>query len=138
MPVQPLRRPRVRLGRRSRDGVAPAFLALIERGLEARPEVAASLRGRAVFRFSEEIAPLRITFRARTVVVEDGDLRRPDLVMSGRMADIVNLTTVPHWRGLPNPVVRPGRAALSTVLRGRVRVEGDRRLARGLLRLLSL
>jgi hypothetical protein len=113
-------------------------LALIERGLEQRPAVAAGLRGRAVFRFAEEIEPLRITFRARSVVVEDGDLRKPDLVIAGRMADIVNLTTAPHWRGLPKPLTRTGRAALRSVTRGQVKVAGNRGLARGILRLLSM
>jgi hypothetical protein len=129
---------RVRLGRRARGGVAPAFVPLVERGIESHPLVAAGLRGRAVFRFTEDIESLRISFKARSVVVEDGDLRKPDLVIAGRIADVVNLATAPHWRGLPKPIARRGRDALRTVVRGHVRVEGNRKLARGLLQLLSV
>lgn len=127
-----------RLGRRHRDGVAPAFLPLVQRGLDERPEAVAGLRGRAVFRFSEEILPLRITFKPRTVIVEDGDLKKPNLVIAGRMADIVNLATAPHWRGMPKLTESGGRAAIHSVVRGHVRIDGNRRLARGLLRLLSV
>ncbi|MDX6616981.1 MAG: hypothetical protein QOD60_2072, partial [Solirubrobacterales bacterium] len=61
------------------DGVAPSIFGLLERGIGRRPEIAAQLRGRVVFRFAEEFSPLRITFKPKTVVLEDGDLRKPDL-----------------------------------------------------------
>ena len=71
------------------------------------------MRGRVVFRFSEEFSPLRISFRPRSVVVEDGDLRKPDLVIAGRLPDIVHFATVPtlggrlHGRAGPAPAPRP-------------------------------
>jgi hypothetical protein len=135
VPVKP--KP-VRVGRTSEDGIAPAMLGSIERGISRRPEVADAMEGRIVFRFSEPIAPLRMTFKARSVLVEDGDLRTPDLVIAGRLPDIVHLATAPHWRGLPSPRHKRGRAALGQVARRRVTVQGDRRLARGLMQLLSV
>ena len=75
---------RVRLGRMVDDGVAPSIFGLLERGIERRPEIAAQIRGRVVIRFTEEFSPLRITFKPKTVVLEDGDLRKPDLVIAGR------------------------------------------------------
>jgi hypothetical protein len=119
-------------------GVAPSMYGLLARGVERRPEVARSMRGRVVFRFAEAFAPLRITFLPRSVTVEDGDLRAPDLAISGTLPDIVHFATAPHLRGVPNPARERGRAALARVARRRVKVSGDRALARSLLRLLAL
>src|SRR5438067_1810884 len=80
----------VRLGRTAENGIAPSVYGLIELGVERRPEIAAALTGRAVFRFEEDFAPVRVAFKPRSVVVEDGDLRQPDLVIAGRLPDIVH------------------------------------------------
>jgi hypothetical protein len=128
----------VRLGRTDRDGIAPSMFGLLERGVARRPELARSLRGRVVLRFDEGFAPLRISFGERVVRVEDGDLRRPDLAISGRLPDIVHFATVPLVGGIPDPSDARGRSAIALFARRRVRVEGDRRLARGLLGLLAL
>jgi hypothetical protein len=124
------------------DGVAPSIYGLLERGIERRPEVVAKMRGRVVFRFAEEFSPLRIAFRPKTVVLEDGDLRKPDLVIAGALPDIVHMLTVPtlggRLRGMPNPARARGRAALARVASGRVKIDGDRALGRRLLQLLAL
>jgi hypothetical protein len=134
--------PEVRLGRMVEDGVAPSIFGLIERGIAREPELALQLRGRVVFRFHEDFSPLRISFRSRTVVIEDGDLQRPDLVIAGRLPDIVHFATVPMLRGrlhgVPDPRRPRGRAALGRLAKRRVRIEGDRVLARRLLRLLAV
>jgi hypothetical protein len=132
----------VRLGRMLEDGVAPSIFGLIERGIAREPELAAQMRGRVVFRFSEDVSPLRVHFRPRSVVVEDGDSRKPDLVISGRLPDIVHFATVPTLKGrlhgVPDPRQARGRRALSRLASGRVRIEGDRVLGRRLLRLLAV
>lgn len=124
------------------SGVAPSILGLIERGIAREPELGGRMRGRVVLRFEEDFSPLRVSFRSRTVLVEDGDLRKPDLVISGRLPDIVHFATVPvlrgRLRGVPDPRRRRGRAALARLARGRVRIEGDRTLARQLIRLLAV
>ena len=134
--------PSVRLGRMVEDGVSPSIFGLIERGIARDPALAARMRGRVVFRFAEDFSPLRISFRARSVVVEDGDSRNPDLVIAGRLPDIVHFATVPTLRGrlhgVPDPRRPHGRRALARLARGRVRIEGDRVLARRLLRLLAV
>ncbi len=124
------------------DGVAPSILGLLERGVEKRPQVAAAMRGRVVFRFAEGFSPLRIAFRPKTIVIEDGDLRKPDLVIAGSLPDIVHFITVPilggRLGGVPNPARARGRVAIARVAQGRVRIEGSRRLGRRLLQLLAL
>jgi ubiquinone biosynthesis protein UbiJ len=114
------------------------MFGLLERGVERRPDVAHSMRGRIVLRFDEDFTPVRITFGARTVTVEDGDLRKPDLVIAGSLPDIVHFATAPHVRGVPNPARVRGRAALAQVASRRVRVSGDTALGRKLLQLLAL
>ena len=124
------------------DGVAPSILGLIERGIAREPELAAQMRGRVVFRFRDDFSPLRVSFKPRSVLIEDGDLRKPDLVISGRLPDIVHFATVPtlggRLHGVPDPRVAKGRAALGRLASGRVHVEGDRKLARRVLRLLAV
>jgi hypothetical protein len=124
------------------DGVAPSILGLIERGIARQPELSGELRGRVVFRFREDFSPLRVSFRPRVVVVEDGDLRKPDLVIAGRLPDIVHFATVPilggKLGGVPDPRDAKGRAALARLASGRVQIEGDTALARRVLRLLAV
>ncbi len=124
------------------DGVAPSILGLIERGIAREPELAAEMRGRVVFRFRDDFSPLRVSFKARTVVVEDGDLRKPDLVISGRLPDIVHMATVPmlggRLHGVPDPRAARGRRALARLASGRVHLDGDTALARRVLRLLAV
>jgi hypothetical protein len=132
----------VRLGRMVEDGVAPSIFGLIERGVAREPALAAQMRGRVVFRFAEDFSPLRITFKPRSVVVEDGDSRKPELLIEGRLPDIVHFATVPTLRGrlhgVPDPRQPRGRKALRRLASGRVRIEGDRVLGRRLLRLLAV
>lgn len=128
----------VRLGKLVESGVAPSMFGLIEHGVARRPEVARTMRGKVVLRFAEPFAPLRISFGAKAITVEDGDFRSPDLAIAGSLPDIVHFATAPHVRGVPNPARVRGRAALARVARRHVRVTGDRALARRLLRLLAL
>jgi hypothetical protein len=132
----------VRLGRMVEDGVAPSIFGLIERGIAREPQLAAQMRGRVVFRFDEDFSPLRIQFKPRSVVVEDGDSRKPDLVIEGSLPDIVHFATVPTLRGrlygVPDPRRPRGRRALRRLASKRVRLEGDRVLGRRLLRLLAV
>jgi hypothetical protein len=134
--------PKVRLGRMVADGVSPSIFGLVERGIAREPGLVAVMRGRVVFRFDEDFSPLRIAFKPKSVVVEDGDLRKPDLVIAGRLPDIVHFATVPMLRGrlhgVPDPRAPSGRAAIGKLASGRVQMEGDRTLARRLLRLLAV
>ena len=60
--------------------------------------------------------------------VEDGDLRNPDLVVTGSLPHVVQLTVTPMVRfGIPDFRDSRGRAALLRVASGRVRLGGDGR-----------
>lgn len=128
----------MRLGKTAENGVAPSVFALLERGVGLRPDVAASMRGRVVFRFTEPFAPSRVNFGVRYITVEDGDLHKPDLAIIGSLPHIVHFVSTPLVRGIPNPARIRGLAALARVARRKVRIEGDPALARDVLRLLSL
>lgn len=130
--------PEVRLGRTHRDGIGASIFALIERGVERRPDVAAQLQGRVVLRFREPFVPTRITFGKRVIRVEDGDFRNADLIVTGRLPDIVLLTTAPLRMGLPDPMDPRGRVALQKIAAGRVRLGGDARMARGLMEMMRI
>jgi hypothetical protein len=130
--------PTLRLGATTEDGIAPTLFALLERGMRRRPQVARQMRGLIELRFSENIAPTRISFEGDEVVVEDGGWEAPDLIVAGRLPHIVHLTTTPMLAGVPNPARRHGRTTLVRLSRGHVVVDGDRGLGRRLLQLLEL
>jgi hypothetical protein len=130
--------PALRLGATTDDGIAPTLFGLLDRGLRARPALAADMRGLVELRFAEDIAPVRIAFADDEVLVEDGPWDAPDLVIAGRLPHIVHLTTTPMLAGVPNPASRHGRAVLGRLRRRDVRIVGNRALGRQLLRLLEL
>lgn len=133
------RTPEVRLGQTVANGIAPSMFALLDRGVHRRPELAGQLEGRVVIRFRGEIAPVRITFGRRVIRVEDGDLRDPDLVVTGSLPHVVQLTVTPMVRfGIPDFRDARGRAALFRVASGRVRLGGDIGLARSMLEMMAV
>jgi hypothetical protein len=138
MAVAP-RTPEVRLGQTIANGIAPSMFALLERGAQRRPDLAAQLQGKVVIRFRGEIAPVRISFGRGAIRVEDGDLHSPDLVVTGTLPHVVQLTVTPMIRlGIPDFRDSRGRAALLRVASGRVRLGGDIGLARKLLEMLAV
>jgi hypothetical protein len=133
------RTPEVRLGQTAANGIAPSMYALLDRGVRRRPELAAGLSGKVVIRFRDEIAPVRISFGRRVIRVEDGDLRNPDLVVTGSLPHVVQLTVTPMVRfGIPDFRDSRGRAALLRVATGRVRLGGDVALARRMLEMMAV
>lgn len=130
--------PAVRLGATSGDGIAASIYALVERGVSRRPLLVAAMRGEVELRFAEDIVPVRLSFGPDGVLVEDGAPAQPDLVVCGRLPHIVALTTAPLLGGIPNPFAQRGRGALARVADGRVRIQGNLRLARRLLALMAL
>jgi hypothetical protein len=135
---QAVETPALRLGATTKDGIGASIYALVERGVGRHPLLASRIRSEVELRFAEEFAPVRMTFSDQGVVVEDGPAQSPDLRVTGRLPDIVALTTAPLLGGWPNPALRRGRAALARLANGRVRIAGDRDLAWQLLRLFEV
>lgn len=130
--------PKVELGELSRGGLAPAIMAIVERGVHRRPRQAARLRAEIELSFVDGHPPVRIWFGDERVVVEDGMASAPDLRITGALPDLVYLLVSPLVGGLPNPVNRRGLAALGLLAGRRVRFDGRLGLVRQFLGLIRI
>lgn len=116
--------PAVRLGRLEERGLAPAIMAIVERGARLRPRQARALSAEIELAIKEQFPPVRIVFEGQTVLVEDGPASDPDLRIEGELHDLVGLLVAPLLGGLPSPVNARGRAALGMVAQRRVKITG--------------
>jgi len=114
----------VRLGTLAEGGLAPAIMAIVERGVARRPEEARALGIEVELRMEESYPPVRIVFDLDVVLVEDGPGSAPALRISGALSDLVALLVTPLWGGVPNPIDARGRAALGMFASRRVRIQG--------------
>ena len=64
--------PAVHLGQIRPGGLAPAILAIVERGVHHRPALAQSFSAEVELAMDERYPPVRIAFGERPVLVEDG------------------------------------------------------------------
>jgi hypothetical protein len=132
------RAPQVRLGVLDERGLAPALMAIVERGVRRRPALANGLRAEIELDFEEDFPPVRVVFGDRLVLVEDGPAVAPDLRVEGSIPDLIKMMVTPLLGGLPNPIDARGRAALGMVAVGRVRLEGRLALMRRLISLIRV
>jgi len=130
--------PEVRLGSLVEGGLAPAILAIVERGVNRRPERARALKVEVELRMDEGYPPVRIVFGAEGVLVEDGAAQDPALRISGSLPDLVALLVTPLVGGVPSPMNPRGRAALGMLASGRVRIQGGLGLLRSFLGVIRL
>lgn len=128
----------VRLGAVLTGGLAPAIMAIVERGVRRRPGPARSLRAEVELTMDEGYPPVRIVFAEDSVLVEDGPAVQPDVRIGGALPDLIGLMTSPAIGGVPVPVNARGRAALGMVVNGRVRLQGSKSLVRRLLTVIRL
>jgi len=118
--------PQVRLGAHTPGGLAPAIMAIVERGVGKRPELARALRGEIELALQESAAPVRILFDNGTVLVEDGEGSAPDVRIRGALSDLVSLMAA-------------GRlSALAIVAQRRIKVRGRVGVARRLLAIIRI
>jgi hypothetical protein len=97
--------PEVRLGALTEGGLAPAIMAVVERGVMRRPEKVRALGIEVELRLEEHYPPVRIAFGRDVVVVEDGPALAPALRISGgtrasfrpRLSDLVALRVGLHY-----------------------------------------
>jgi hypothetical protein len=130
--------PAVELGELTQGGLAPAILAVVERGIARRPTLAAGLEAEVELSTAGDYPPIRILFRGPSVLVEDGPAAAPDLRITGSLPDLVSLMVAPLVGGLPSPLQARGRTALGMVALRRVKVEGRVRLMRRFLGLIQI
>jgi hypothetical protein len=130
--------PEVRLGALADGGLAPAIMAIVERGVTRRPAQARALRIEVELRMEESYPPVRIVFGPDFVLVEDGPAAAPALRISGALSDMVALLVAPLLGGVPNPMDPRGRAALAMFASGRVRIQGGLGLMRSFLGVVRL
>lgn len=134
----PPRSPTVELGEIAEGGVAPAIMAIVDRGARCRPEQASALRAEVELNIAERYPPVRVVFDGGHVLVEDGSANEPDLRVTGTLPDLVSLMVTPLVGGVPNPIAARGRAALGLVALRRVRVEGRMALMRQFLAVIQI
>lgn len=130
--------PTVQLGEIAQGGVAPAIMAIVDRGARCRPDAVRTLRADVELNIEERYPPVRIAFDQGRVLVEDGSFSEPDLRITGTLPDLVSLMVAPLVGGVPNPVAARGRAALGLVALRRVRVEGRLALMRQFLAVIQI
>jgi hypothetical protein len=119
-------------------GVAPAIMAIVDRGVSQRPHLAGGMDAEIELDMGTRYPRVRIVFESGAVLVEDAEAEQPDLKISGQLPDLVSLMVMPLVRGVPNPIDRRGRAALGLVALRRVRVEGKLGLLRRFLGVIQL
>jgi hypothetical protein len=130
--------PEVRLGALAVGGLAPAIMAIVERGVNRRPAQARALDIEVELRMEESYPPVRIVFGPDAVLVEDGPGQAPALLISGALPDLVALLVTPLVGGVPSPMNARGRAALGMFASRRVRIQGGLGLLRSFLGVIRL
>ena len=128
----------MRLGALAQGGLAPAIMAIVERGVTRRPAQARALGIEVELRMEESYPPVRIAFGGEMVLVEDGPASAPALRISGALSDLVALLVAPLLGGVPSPMDARGRAALGMFASRRVRIEGGLGLMRSFLGVVRL
>jgi hypothetical protein len=128
----------VKLGRLVEGSVAPAIMAIVDRGVRQRPHLVGGFEAEIELDMGTRYPRVRIAFEDGTVLVEDADVEHPDLRIAGQLPDLVSLMVMPHVGGIPNPIDPRGRAALGLLAFRRVRVEGKLGLLRRFLGVIRL
>ncbi len=129
---------RVELGEVTEGGVAPAIMAIVDRGVGQRPDLVKTLEAVIELNFEEPYPPVRIVFDRGHVLVEDGSAEAPDVRVAGALPDLVSLMVAPLVGGVPNPMAAKGRAALGMVAQRRVKFEGRLALVRRFLAVIRI
>jgi hypothetical protein len=131
--------PHVRLGTLLDQSLAPAFYAIVERGVVRRPALAAALNLEVEIKVEGPYPPVRVVIAPGEVLVEDGPAQAPEVRIQGGLTDLVALLVAPVGiGGIPSLRRAEGRRAISRIALGHVRIEGRLSLIRRLLAVIRI
>lgn len=132
----------VALGSLGPRSIAATAFVLVERGCARRPQLVVRMPAVVRLAFVEDYAAVRIAFERDVVVVgddhDDDEAAPVALEIRATLPDLVALLAIPLVAGMPKPTSAPGRAALRSIVDGRVEIDGRLTDARRLLSLLTV
>ena len=107
-------------------GLALLLGGLIEGNLSAHPERERLLSGRATYaiRATDVGVDVSIKLVPGEVVVRNGVVGRPDVLVATDSDSLIGLSSVPLRFGLPDAMTKEGREVNRRLLKGELRVKG--------------
>ena len=107
-------------------GLAAMLGGLIEANLRAHPEREALLAKAATYGIVAPDVDVAVSIRLGPgkVLVRNGLIGRPDVVVTTDSETLVGLSSVPLKFGLPDVMTREGRQVNRKLLKGQLRVKG--------------
>lgn len=133
-----VRLPEVKLGPLVEGGLAPAILAIVERGTRRRPALARAREAEVELSVREGYLPVRIAFEEGAVLVEDGPAIAPRSAGRWRVGGSHAAAGSPEPGGGSAADGRPGRSAVAMVASRRIRVSGRIGLLRRFLSVIRI
>jgi hypothetical protein len=111
---------------REPNGLAAMMGGLIEANLTAHPERTALLQKRAIYAIEAPDVDVAVSIRLYrgTVMVRNGVIGHPDIVIRANSDDLVGMSAVPLRFGLPDMRTAEGRAVNRKLLKGQLKVKG--------------
>ncbi|HEV3474390.1 MAG TPA: hypothetical protein VG602_03385 [Actinomycetota bacterium] len=120
-----VRSPRVEYLDDEPNGIASIVGGLIEANLKAHPERAALLRRATVGMVAPDAGvALTLHLAPGRVLVANGLLGRPDVVVRADSATLTELSSTPLRLGFPDAMTRQGREVTRKLIRGDMKVKG--------------
>jgi hypothetical protein len=108
------------------SGLATMLGGLIEANLAAHPERERVLRRRAAYAVVARDVDVAVSIRLQPgiVMVRDGVIGRPQIVVRADSETLAGLSSVPLRFGLPDATTKEGRAITRKLLGGELEVRG--------------
>jgi hypothetical protein len=108
------------------SGLASMLGGIIEGNLRDHPERERLLTRPTVYAFDVPDVEVRVSLRLspERIQLQEGIVGRPHLVIRTESDVLLGLSIVSLRFGFPDPATESGRAVVSDLLRGRLRIEG--------------
>jgi hypothetical protein len=108
------------------NGLAAMIGGLIEANLVAHPERERLLTRRAAYAIVAPDAGVQVSIRLTPglVIVRNGIVGRPNLVITTESENLIGLSSVPLRFGLPDLMTKEGREVNRKLVKGELKVKG--------------